>query len=1173
MLRLKLILILTFIFVVIKHASSETIVVTSNADTGPNTLRWAIQRTLDNDTTETDYIHFNISSSDRTIRLRTQLPRITSNVVIDGSTQPGAALGPSGAKVIIEAEQGFSGFAGLIVGPTYNNTTTYLTNNVEIYGLCIRRFGLINNLSSPGSEQSSGIIIDSRVNNLRIGKPGKGNVICGNFAGISMRNGSGPSFNGSLGKIYIQSNFIGLLLDGATEQINYYGLYLNPSDYNILIGGDNPGEGNVISANATGIYINRQNTFGARASFNIIGNKIGTDLNVTRDYNELPVFIQSSTVDMNGVKIIASNTDLTLLKNVISGQNKWAVSITNSDFLIAGNRIGTGNLGTENFGNFGGIRIEPGTAKGTIGGPAPEDINYIGNNRFGIETASSQPIQITQNSIFCNEVFGIGETLTAQQAYVQVLKIRPDHISGKASPNAQVELYYTDNCASSCQGKTYFASQRAGNDGRWEYNGPLTGHVTATATLPSAVTSPFSTVALRSGDAVVDPVVCNALGKITITEPREGIIFKWYKLETDADPILIPGDLEISGLEVGTYRLLMSDGCKEMSHVFAIDDKILTPPTVSWPSPQCGQTSFQFSASTLRGKGTIIYEWLDENGNLKAKGQTVQMPEGKYRLRIKDQANCEQFSAFEQITKRPQPVISTTMMVIKPAACGMIDGAITGIAVTPGVGTATYKWYRLNAINGSRETMVSQNLNLQGVDGGRYQLEVTDQSNCSPIYSASLTINILQSVKFSGGTTSPSTCNSPNGSINNVSITNANEYEWLTSSGVSIEKNAYSTGMVLELKNKAPGTYKLRAQNTLTGCIDSTNFTIYQENPVVYQYSVSTIPTTCGLINGSIKLNYPFSQRFGPAHFEWRDVSGNVLSGSFDELKNLPPGEYRYYTFDENNCMDVSDAIIINETPLLKIRPATASVTDDGCTLMNGAVRGIEVIGGVPPYKYKWIDQNDKEVGYAQDLTGVSLGDYRLIVSDQTSCGTDVSEVYSVVNPEFFIPAPEVSDLRVCYKTEIMLPVKNPEPGTYQLFALPSDEAPIQESTKGIFTFEVAKTSDYYIKRKRGTCYSEFTMVRIEVINDNLKIMNAMTPNADGKNDDWIIQGLPENNNDMTIHVYNRDGQLMYESVGAYDRKFDGTFIGNPLPKGVYYYKIDLKSGCKPLVGSITLLR
>jgi hypothetical protein len=80
--------------------------------------------------------------SDRTIRLRSALPLVTSNVIIDGSTQPGAALGVSGAKIIIEPENSPASFSALVIG-AFSNQVTH-GSNVEMYGLYIRRFAKHN---------------------------------------------------------------------------------------------------------------------------------------------------------------------------------------------------------------------------------------------------------------------------------------------------------------------------------------------------------------------------------------------------------------------------------------------------------------------------------------------------------------------------------------------------------------------------------------------------------------------------------------------------------------------------------------------------------------------------------------------------------------------------------------------------------------------------------------------------------------------------------------------------------------------------------------------------------------------------------------------------------------------------------------------------------------------
>jgi gliding motility-associated-like protein len=73
-----------------------------------------------------------------------------------------------------------------------------------------------------------------------------------------------------------------------------------------------------------------------------------------------------------------------------------------------------------------------------------------------------------------------------------------------------------------------------------------------------------------------------------------------------------------------------------------------------------------------------------------------------------------------------------------------------------------------------------------------------------------------------------------------------------------------------------------------------------------------------------------------------------------------------------------------------------------------------------------------------------------------------------------------------------------------------------------------------------------------------VKIPNAFSPNGDGINDEWKIINLityPE----ATLQVFNRHGQKVFESRG-YARNWNGTYNGQPLPVGTYYYVIDLKT-------------
>ncbi len=82
---------------------------------------------------------------------------------------------------------------------------------------------------------------------------------------------------------------------------------------------------------------------------------------------------------------------------------------------------------------------------------------------------------------------------------------------------------------------------------------------------------------------------------------------------------------------------------------------------------------------------------------------------------------------------------------------------------------------------------------------------------------------------------------------------------------------------------------------------------------------------------------------------------------------------------------------------------------------------------------------------------------------------------------------------------------------------------------------------------------------------------NTFTPNGDGINDKWEIQYL----NDYPgciIEVYNTAGTLVYRTVG-YSTPWDGTYKGQQLPAGTYYYVLDPKNGRSRIAGYVTILR
>jgi gliding motility-associated-like protein len=84
---------------------------------------------------------------------------------------------------------------------------------------------------------------------------------------------------------------------------------------------------------------------------------------------------------------------------------------------------------------------------------------------------------------------------------------------------------------------------------------------------------------------------------------------------------------------------------------------------------------------------------------------------------------------------------------------------------------------------------------------------------------------------------------------------------------------------------------------------------------------------------------------------------------------------------------------------------------------------------------------------------------------------------------------------------------------------------------------------------------------------------DGISPNGDGANDTWVIDGIDLFPN-CNVEVYNRWGELLFQSPG-YKENWDGTFKGKALPVGTYYYIIDLGDPLFPdaYTGPITIMR
>ena len=122
----------------------------------------------------------------------------------------------------------------------------------------------------------------------------------------------------------------------------------------------------------------------------------------------------------------------------------------------------------------------------------------------------------------------------------------------------------------------------------------------------------------------------------------------------------------------------------------------------------------------------------------------------------------------------------------------------------------------------------------------------------------------------------------------------------------------------------------------------------------------------------------------------------------------------------------------------------------------------------------------------------------------------------------------------------------------------------------GVFVVTQIVRDDY------GCTDTARVAIRINNITNEIStlIPNAISPNGDGKNDVWKLEFLKLLYPNAEVDIFSRWGEQLFSSKG-YSEPWDGTFKGQLLPVGTYYYVINLNDSSipEPLKGGILLIR
>lgn len=118
----------------------------------------------------------------------------------------------------------------------------------------------------------------------------------------------------------------------------------------------------------------------------------------------------------------------------------------------------------------------------------------------------------------------------------------------------------------------------------------------------------------------------------------------------------------------------------------------------------------------------------------------------------------------------------------------------------------------------------------------------------------------------------------------------------------------------------------------------------------------------------------------------------------------------------------------------------------------------------------------------------------------------------------------------------------------------------------GYSTYVTMQTPETYIVTATDECGRSVTEDVVVAVECEVIIPNVITPNNDGQNDKWSIEGITYSSN--TVAIYNRWGQKVYEASN-----YRNQWGGDELPDGTYYYEVILTLKERKYTGSLTILR
>lgn len=603
-----------------------------------------------------------------------------------------------------------------------------------------------------------------------------------------------------------------------------------------------------------------------------------------------------------------------------------------------------------------------------------------------------------------------------------------------------------------------------------------------------------------------------------------------------------------------TFTYIPGANISSRAVILAISGVTSTPlsHTATITDALCGGANGSIALQVTGGTAPITYTW--NTAPVQTTATATNLPAGNYICSIKDASNC--ITSYRGTVSKNSAVTLTA----SASPADICSGESATLTTTATGGTVSnYSW--------TPAATASNTITVSPSDTTLYTVSGDDAFGCK--VSATVTVNVKK-VPGSAFTVAPATVCL--GTPQTLTITDAADpaatYNWNNFAGATVQSGS-GAGPYNILFNSA-GTYDIQLQVTGNGCssaLSTQQLTV--SPPPVVNMQVSKTPVCAGepvtvTFTGSATAN---------ATPLWNWNGGTVQNGSgfgpytvvFGNTTNIE------LSVTDGACVVAAAPVAVTAIPL----PA-ADFTPD---ILSGCAPAEITFTNQSQHAdtYQWSFGNGQQTSatspvYTYGTPGVYTVTLKATAQGQCSHTLTKTALITILPPPVAaFNANPGENTETAFKNALFTFTNNSQYATSYEWDFGDGATSILMSPEHKYELPGQYRVVLYATNEIG-CTDTISHAWYKVIPDLLlQIPNVFSPNGDGTNDYWSIDGLkarPE----ATTEVFNRWGQPVFKSTG-YTTGWDGTHKGKPMPTGTYYYIIKTSATEKPYTGWVQLLR